>query len=135
MLATRRAVLLALVVALSAAGCRSTSPTAAQKAAAQKAAASDGFTVGESQFMNTGPWGDCPPGSREAPSRSAEPAQVLRPENPWIGTVGLSTSITDSMKFGFGIEVPNPVDERQPTAALTDRLRDTGVGAWVSFDF
>lgn len=124
-----RALLLG-AAALLAAACSSTSSAAAVKAAKS----GDGLTVGESQFMRTGPIDDSAKVC-DTPSRSAEAPQVLRPESPWIGTVGLTTSLSNSMRFGLGIEVPNPVDRRMPTAPLTDRLQDTGVGAWLSIDF
>lgn len=127
---TRVLPLLAAAAILIAAGCRSTTTTPAERQAAK-----DGFTVGESQFMRAGPMLGAPMCYTEAASRSSQPPKVLCPESPWIGTLGVTTSLSESMKFGLGIEVPNPVDERQLGAPLTDRLRDTGVGAWVSFDF
>jgi hypothetical protein len=120
---------LAVLAALIAAGCASRSPSPAVKAA------KEGFVVGETQFMRTGPMDGSDATRCEAPSRSAQPPRVLTPDNPWIGTVGLATSLSDSMRCGLGIEVPNPSDRRYDTVPLTDRLRGTGVGAWVSFDF
>ena len=130
MLSARDVPLLAVAAILVAAGCRSTTTTPAERQAAK-----DGLTVGESQFMRAGPMYGTPMRYSEAASRSALPPKVLSPESPWIGTLGVTTSLSESMRFGIGIEVPNPVDERQVGAPLTDRLRDTGVGAWVSFDF
>jgi hypothetical protein len=125
----RRTLSLTVAAALLAAGCASAKPSDA------RTACKDGLSVGDSQFMRTGPMDESKSRCVEAPSRSAEPPEVLRPDRPWIGTVGLTTSLSDSMRFGLGIEVPNPMDQRLATVPLTDRLQDTGVGAWVSIDF
>jgi hypothetical protein len=129
MAGNRRTLCLAAAAALLAAGCVSASPSPEVKAAR------DGLTVCDSRFMRTGPMDDSTRADCAAPSRSAEPPEVLRPDRPWIGTVGLTTALSDSMHFGLGIEVPNPVDSRTQTIALADRLQDTGVGAWISIDF
>jgi hypothetical protein len=126
----RGAAVLAAAAALVAAGCVSNKASAEAKAVRE-----DGFTVGESQFMRTGPMDDSAACNLESPSRSAQPAHVLTPDAPWIGTVGVTTSLSDSMRLGLGIEVPNPNDRRAATIPIQDRLRETGVGAWVSWDF
>jgi hypothetical protein len=121
---------LAVLAALIAAGCASRSPSPEVKAAKEGC-----VVVGESVFMRTGPMEGSDGKPCETPSRSAQPPEVLTPDSHWIGTVGLTTSLSDSMRCGLGIEVPNPSDRRAATIPILDRLRETGVGAWVSFDF
>jgi hypothetical protein len=122
---------LAVLATLIAAGCASRSPSPEVKAAKE----GGGVVVGESVFMRTGPMEGSDATPCEAPSRSAQPPEVLTPDSHWIGTVGLTTSLSDSLRCGLGIEVPNPSDRRAATIPIFDRLRETGVGAWVSWDF
>ena len=121
---------LVALAALAAAGCASKTPSPEVKEAR-----SGGLVVGETQFMRTGPLEGADATCRVAPSRSSQPSEVLVPDNPWIGTVGIATSLSDSMRCGLGIEIPNPSDRRLATIPYMDRLGETGVGAWVSFDF
>ena len=128
-MAGERTLSLAVLAALLAAGCVSA------KASDARTASKDGLSVSDSQFMRTGPIDESEKCTTQTPSRSAEPPEVLRPDRPWIGTVGLTTSLSNSMRFGLGIEVPNPMDQRFAEVPMVDRLQDTGVGAWVSIDF
>lgn len=119
----------AAAAALLLAGCASPGPSPAVKAARS------GFTVGETEFMRTGAMEGGDANCDTHSSRSAQPPEILTPDNPWIGTVGLATSLSDSMRCGLGLEVPNPGDRRYESVPYLDRVLNLGVGAWVSWDF
>lgn len=58
---------------------------------------------------------------------------ALRPDDPWLGTIGLRL-LPGDCEVGMGLCVPNVLSSSAQTQPVS-RARDVGVGAWLSFDF
>lgn len=67
-------------------------------------------------------------------ARAAAHNITLRPDVPWMGTVGLRGQ-RGGRDFGLGFAIPNSNLPSQDSQSEPDRFLGIGVGAWMTFDF
>jgi len=125
-----RTSLAALVVAASVASCASPVGKADLERCEER-----GFVVGSSAFFSCAL--ETPETrSEETGGRAAAANPALRPDDPWLGTIGLRSLLAGEYEYGLGVCVPNPYSTRiGQQSFLADRGRSLGVGAWLQFDF
>ena len=62
--------------------------------------------------------------------------KALKPDDPWLGAVGVRSVLGPDCEAGMGVCVPNPfpsANATQPTLAA--RAREVGLGVWLKLDF
>lgn len=123
--AKSRAMLLALCVGMTA--CAS--------------AAHDGVHSPETEFVvGSNGWisGALLPSNQEADTvgcHSAWRNHALRPEDPWVGTIGLRQELPGDCELGVGIALPSSYFGAQLSDSLSARPDHLGVGLWLKIDF
>jgi hypothetical protein len=95
---------------------------------------STGFVISSPGWLN-GELAQPEPGTIPASAPLYAGNVALRPNETWLGTIGLRRQLSDSYEVGIGFAVPNPFpgDAQSPVAA--ERARDIGVGVWLTFEF
>ncbi len=75
---------------------------------------------------------------RDAPSFPPEAPvnPALRPDDPWIGVVGVKLGVGADCELGVGLCVPGtPTEGRPPDVTQLDRARRAAADVWLKFDF
>ncbi len=60
---------------------------------------------------------------------------ALRPNETWLGTIGLRQRLSDPCEVGVGVALPNLFPSDNQSIVAAERARDIGVGVWLKFDF
>ena len=60
---------------------------------------------------------------------------ALKPDGPWLGTIGVRSLVPGKYEYGLGVCLPTSTISYVEQDIATDPFRSIAIGVWLKFDF